>query len=140
MRKGRFNKPTAEIAQRYSESVSFDWRLYRYDIAGSIAHAAALTRARIITANERRNIESGLRAIQKQIASGKFKWHRSLEDVHVKRIGSAGAKLHTARSRNDQIALDLRLYVKQEIAEVSSRLIGPIGLNSPRAVQVNRPT
>jgi argininosuccinate lyase len=129
MRKGRFNKPAAEIAQRYSESVSFDWRLYRYDLAGSMAHAAALTRARIITANERRKIESGLRAIQKQIASGKFKWQRSLEDVHInieaaltKRIGPAGAKLRTARSRNDQIALDLRLYVKAEIAEVLPRL------------------
>jgi argininosuccinate lyase len=129
MRKGRFNKPAAEIAQRYSESVSFDWRLYRYDLAGSIAHAAALTRAGIITANERRKIESGLRAIQREIASGKFKWDRSLEDVHMnieaalrKRIDHAGAKLHTARSRNDQIALDLRLYVKAEIAEVSSRL------------------
>jgi argininosuccinate lyase len=64
MRKGRFHKPAAEIAQHYGESVSFDWRLYCYDITGSIAHAAALTRARIITANERRKIESGLRAIQ----------------------------------------------------------------------------
>jgi len=129
MRKGRFNKPAAEIVQRYGESVSFDWRLYRYDIAGSIAHAAALAGAGIITAAERRKIESGLRAIQKEIESGKFKWDCSLEDVHMnieaaltKRIGPAGAKLHTARSRNDQIALDLRLYVKAEIAEVSTRL------------------
>jgi argininosuccinate lyase len=73
MRKGRFNKPAAEIAQRYSESVSFDWRLYRYDLAGSVAHAAALARAGIITANERRKIESGLRTIQQEIESGKFK-------------------------------------------------------------------
>src|SRR5438128_593167 len=129
MRKGRFSKPAAEIAQRYSESVSFDWRLYRYDIAGSIAHAAALARAGIITAAERRKIETGLRAIQKEIESGKFKWDRSLEDVHMnieavlaKRIDTTGAKLHTARNRNDQIALDLRLYVKAEIAEVSLRL------------------
>src|SRR5947199_641543 len=129
MRKGRFNKPAAELAQRYSESVSFDWRLHRYDIAGSIAHAAALAQAGIITADERRKIESELSAIEKEIDSGKFEWHRSLEDVHMnievaltKRIGAAGAKLHTARSRNDQIALDLRLYVKAEIAEVSSRL------------------
>jgi argininosuccinate lyase len=129
MRKGRFSKPAAEIALRYGESVSFDWRLYRYDIAGSIAHAAALARSGIITAAERRKIETGLRAIQKEIESGKFKWDRSLEDVHmnieavlVKRIGAAGAKLHTARSRNDQIALDLRLYVKAEIAELSAGL------------------
>jgi argininosuccinate lyase len=129
IRKGRFNKPAAGVAQRYGESVSFDWCLYRYDIAGSIAHAAALTRAGIITAEERRKIENGLRGIKKEIVSGKFEWDPSLEDVHMnieaaltKRIGSAGANLHTARSRNDQIALDLRLYVKAEIAEVSSRL------------------
>src|SRR6266481_6380532 len=129
MRKGRFKKPAAEIAQRYGESVSFDRRLYRYDIAGSIAHAAALARAGIISVDELQKIEIELRAIEKEIESGKFEWHRSLEDVHMnieaaltKRIGAAGAKLHTARSRNDQIALDLRLYVKAEIAEVSSRL------------------
>ncbi len=129
MRKGRFSKPAAEIALRYGESVSFDWRLYRYDIAGSIAHAAALARAGTITAAERRKIETGLRAIQNEIESGKFKWDRSLEDVHMnieavlaKRIDTTGAKLHTARSRNDQIALDLRLYVKAEIAEVSLRV------------------
>ena len=129
MRKGRLRQAAAELAQGYSESVSFDWRLYPYDIAGSIAHAAALARAEIITTAERRKIERGLRAIQMQIEAGKFKWVRSLEDVHMnieaaltKRIGVAGAKLHTARSRNDQIALDLRLYVKAEIAEVSGRL------------------
>src|SRR5947199_10436975 len=129
MRKARFDNPAAEVAQRYSESVSLDWRLYRYDIAGSIAHAAALAAAGIITADERQKIENALRTIEKEIESGKFEWHRSLEDVHMnieaaltKRIGAAGAKLHTARSRNDQIALDLRLHVKAEIADVSSRL------------------
>src|SRR2546428_8663121 len=129
MRKGRFNKPAAEIAQRYSESVSIDWRLYRHDIAGSIAHATALAQAGIISAKERDKIDSGLREIQKQIESGKFEWDQSLEDVHMnieaaltKRIGAAGAKLPTARSRNDQVALDLRLYVKAETAEVLTRL------------------
>jgi argininosuccinate lyase len=98
IRKGRFNEPAAEIAQRYAESVSFDWRLYRYDIAGSIAHAAALAGAGIITAEERRKIENGLREIEKEIVSGKFEWDPSLEDVHMnieaaltKRIGAAGA-------------------------------------------------
>jgi argininosuccinate lyase len=126
MRKGRFDKPAAEIAQRYSESVSFDWRLYRYDIAGSIAHATALAAAGIITADEQQKIENELRTIEKEIESGKFEWDRSLEDVHTnieaaltKRIGTAGAKLHTARSRNDQVALDLRLYVKGESAALS---------------------
>src|SRR5207253_5945419 len=129
MRKGRFNEQAAEVAQRYSESVSFDWRLYPYDIAGSIAHAAALAQAGILTADEREKIDNGLREIEAEIESGKFKWDQSLEDMHMnieaaltKRIGAAGAKLHTARSRNDQVALDLRLYVKAEIAELSAGL------------------
>src|SRR5207249_7310760 len=107
MRKGRFSEPAAELAQRYSESVSFDWRLYRYDIEGSIAHAAALVQGGIVTAEEQRRIEKGLRAIEKEIESGKFDWERPLEDVHMnieaalmKRIGVAGGKLRTARSRN----------------------------------------
>jgi argininosuccinate lyase len=129
MRKGRFSKPMAEVAQRYSASVSFDWRLYRHDIAGSIAHAAALAATGIISADERDKIDNGLRAIERDIENGKFKWDESLEDVHMnieaaltKRIGAAGGKLHTARSRNDQVALDLRLYVKAEIAEISARV------------------
>ena len=129
MRKGRLNQPTAELARRYSESVSFDWLLYPYDIAGSIAHAAALARAGIITAEEGRQIEDELRAIEKQIEAGNFEWDPSFEDVHMnieaaltKRTGAVGAKLHSTRSRNDQIAVDLRLYVKAEIAEVSGRL------------------
>jgi argininosuccinate lyase len=129
MRKGRFKVPPAEIAQRYSASISFDRRLYRHDIAGSIAHAAALAKAGILTSDEQAKIDNGLRAIEAEIESGKFDWDEALEDVHMnieavltKRIGAAGAKLHTARSRNDQIALDLRLYVKTEIAEIDARL------------------
>ncbi len=125
MRKGRFNEQAAKVAQRYSESVSFDWRLYPYDIAGLLAHAAALAQAGILTADEREKIDNGLREIEAEIESGKFEWDQSLEDMHMnieaaltKRIGAAGAKLHTARSRNDQIALDLRLYVKAEIPEL----------------------
>src|SRR5437870_13263134 len=129
MRKGRFNKPAAQLAQRYSESVSSDWRLYRHDIAGSIAHAAALAQAGIITADERQEIETELRVIEKDIESGNFVWDASLEDVHMnieaaltKRIGLAGAKLHTGRSRNDQIALDLRLFTRDEIDQIVARL------------------
>src|SRR5438445_10899141 len=128
MRKGRFHKSVADVAQRYSESVSFDHRLYPYDIAGSIAHAAALAKAGIISAAEQKKIEAGLREIEKEIDSGKFQWDESLEDIHMniesaltKRIGDTGAKLHTARSRNDQIALDLRLYVKDQINRSSSQ-------------------
>ena len=129
MRKGRFSQPAAQSAQRLSESVSFDRRLARHDIAGSIAHAAALAAAGIISNEEKEKIEKGLRAIEQEIQSGKFEWDTSLEDVHMnietaltKRIGLAGAKLHTARSRNDQVALDLRLYVKAETSEILSRL------------------
>src|SRR2546430_17141342 len=89
MRKGRLDQPAAELAQRYSESVSLDWRLYRHDIAGSIAHAAALARAGVITTDERQQIENGLRAIEKEIESGKFEWNASLEDVRSeeRRVG-----------------------------------------------------
>src|SRR5206468_2169333 len=129
IRKGGFNKPAAEIAQRYGESVSFDRRLYRHDIAGSIAHAAALTKAGIISAGEQKKIETGLREIEQEIESGKFQWDEALEDAHmniesalIKKIGDAGAKLHTARSRNDQVALDLGLYVKEQTGETSAQL------------------
>jgi argininosuccinate lyase len=129
MRTQRFNQPAAEVAQRYAESVSLDWRLYRHDIAGSIAHAHALAQAGILTSEELEKIDAGLRAIEKEIEAGKFEWEQSLEDVHMnieaaltKRIGAAGGKLHTARSRNDQVALDLRLYIKEEIEEIGARL------------------
>jgi argininosuccinate lyase len=129
MRKGRFSGPLSELAQRFSESVSFDWRLYEHDIAGSIAHARALAGVGILSQEEREKIESGLREIQKEIESDKFQWDQSLEDVHMnievaltKRIGAAGAKLHAARSRNDQVALDLRLYVKSEIQKILARV------------------
>jgi len=129
MRKGRFQQSLSEVARRYSESVSFDRRLYRHDIAGSIAHAAALAKAGIVSAAEQKQIEAGLREIEKEIDSGKFQWDASLEDVHMniesaltKKIGETGAKLHTARSRNDQIALDLRLYVKDQINRTSSQI------------------
>src|SRR5437870_9425629 len=129
MRTERFSSPATKIAQRYGESVSFDRRLYHHDIAGSIAHASALAAAGILTADEFEMITRGLREIENEIAAGNFTWDQTLEDVHMnieaaltKRIGPPGAKLHTARSRNDQIALDLRLYVRAEIDEVVTRL------------------
>src|SRR5436305_7152889 len=129
MRKGRFQKSVADIARRYSESVSFDHRLYRHDIAGSIAHVAALAKAGILSGAEQKKIESGLREIEKEIESGKFQWDETSEDLHMNiesaltnRIGEAGAKLHTARSRNDQVALDLRSYVKDEIGRTRAQL------------------
>jgi len=129
MRKGRFHKAVADIAQRYSESVSFDRRLYRHDVAGSVAHLTTLVKAGIVSAAEQEQIEAGLREIEKEIDSGKFQWDESLEDVHMniesaltKKIGETGAKLRTARSRNDQVALDLRLYVKDQINRTSSQI------------------
>jgi argininosuccinate lyase len=129
MREGRFSSPAAEVAQRYSESVSFDRRLYHHDIAGSIAHASALASAGILSADEFEMITRGLREIGNEIATGIFVWDMSLEDVHMnieaaltERIGAAGAKLHTGRSRNDQIALDLHLYVREEIDQIVTRL------------------
>src|SRR3954469_14698041 len=129
MRQGRFDEPASETAQLYSESVSIDWRLYAHDIKGSLAHAKALKTAGILTREEHEKIEAALTVIEAEIKAGDFRWERSLEDVHMnieaaltKRIGPPGAKLHTARSRNDQVALDLRLYVKAEGAEVCTRL------------------
>jgi argininosuccinate lyase len=121
MWKGRFKEQTAELLQSYSESISFDWRLWPHDIEGSIAHSAALEEARLITAEERRSIVEGLRAIGSEIERGEMTFRVELEDIHMnieaeltRRIGAAGAKLHTARSRNDQVALDLRLYLRAE--------------------------
>jgi argininosuccinate lyase len=129
MRKGRFDEPASETAQLYSESVSVDWRLSSHDIKGSLAHATALAAAGILTKEEHEQIEAALTVIEAEIKAGDFRWDRSLEDVHMNieaaltnRIGAAGAKLHTARSRNDQVALDLRLYVKAEAVEVCTRL------------------
>jgi argininosuccinate lyase len=120
MWKGRFQQETSALLQQYSESISFDWRLWPHDIAGSIAHSAALQKAGLITAEEREKIVTGLREIGVEIATGKFQWKTELEDVHMnieaeltRRIGDAGAKLHTARSRNDQVALDLRLFLRE---------------------------
>src|SRR5213079_436514 len=129
MRQGRFDEPASETAQLYSESVSIDWRLYAHDIKGSLAHAKALAAAGILTREEHEKIEAALTVIEAEIKAGDFRWERTLEDVHMnieseltKRIGAAGAKLHTARSRNDQVAVDLRLFVKAEAAEVCTRL------------------
>ncbi len=122
MWKGRFQQPTSALVQRYGQSVSFDWRLYAHDIRGSIAHAKGLEKMGIVTTEEREAIERGLLEIKAEIEAGNFSWSQELEDVHMniestltKRIGPAGAKLHTARSRNDQVATDVRLYCRDEI-------------------------
>ena len=118
---GRFKQPTDKIVEAFTESVSFDSRLYSHDIVGSIAHARMLARVGVLTAKEAKSIEEGLLAIHSDIEQGRFQWSAELEDVHMniearltERIGVAGKKLHTGRSRNDQVATDLRLYLRDE--------------------------
>ncbi len=122
MWKGRFSQDTSSLVQQFGESISYDWRLFPHDIAGSIAHARAQLKAGLLNEEEFSQIEKGLREIQTDIEAGKFEFRTSLEDIHMnieaeltKRIGAAGAKLHTARSRNDQVATDTRLYCRAEI-------------------------
>ena len=122
MWKGRFAKATADLVQQYGESISYDWRLYKHDVAGSIAHARAQVSAKLLSSDEFAAIEKGLREIEKEIEAGEFNFSIELEDIHMniesaltERIGAPGAKLHTARSRNDQVATDTRLYCREEI-------------------------
>ena len=123
-RSGRFSGgPDAEVAQ-FTESISFDWRLWRHDILGSMAHATMLRKIGILNKKEQMAIIKGLDEIGAEIADGKFEWKPELEDVHMNieaeltRRVPAGAKLHTARSRNDQVALDLRMWLRDEIVEL----------------------
>jgi argininosuccinate lyase len=127
-RSGRFaGGPAADVAA-FSESISFDRRLWRQDIIGSIAHATMLTKMGVLTKAECDAIVDGLGDIGQEITDGKFKWKPELEDVHMNieaeltRRVPAGAKLHTARSRNDQVALDLRMWLRDELAEVDEEL------------------
>ncbi|MCG7899312.1 MAG: argininosuccinate lyase [Candidatus Thiodiazotropha weberae] len=119
---GRFNEPTDAFVEAFTASVDFDRRLYRYDIEGSIAHARMLAQQGILSEQERDDIIQGLEQIQSRIAAGEFQWSVSLEDVHMniesaltEAIGDAGKKLHTGRSRNDQVATDIRLWLRDEI-------------------------
>jgi len=127
-RSGRFAKsPSADVAA-FSESISFDWRLWRQDIRGSIAHASMLQRIGLLTKADRDAIVRGLEEISREIEAGQFAWKPELEDVHMNieaeltRRVPAGARLHTARSRNDQIALDARLWLRDEIAALLGEL------------------
>jgi argininosuccinate lyase len=123
MWKGRFKSEPSSLLTLYGESISFDWRLYKQDIIGSIAHAKALERKGIINKEELKTIKDGLESIGKDIEKGTFEFDTSLEDIHMniesaltERIGDTGAKLHTARSRNDQVSLDMRMYCKEEVS------------------------
>jgi argininosuccinate lyase len=122
---GRFSQPTDKFVEEFTASIDFDQRLYRYDIQGSIAHARMLGQQGIIGAEEVQQIVTGLESILADIEAGNFTFSVALEDIHmniearlIERIGPVGGKLHTARSRNDQVALDIRLYLRDEIGAV----------------------
>ena len=126
---GRFTEATNELVEEFTASIPYDWRLYPYDIAGSIAHATMLGKTGIITKKEADRIVRGLEAVLREIISGTFEFSIELEDIHMniedrltRKIGSVGGKLHTARSRNDQVALDLRMYLRDEITEIHELL------------------
>ena len=137
---GRFEKETAGDAEEFLNSLSFDARLWRQDIRGSIAHARMLGRQGIIDLDEAEEIVGGLERISDDIEKGSLEFDSGAEDIHsfieaclVERIGEAGKKLHTARSRNDQVATDLRLYLKDEIESLGNLLLGLVGVLAQRA-------
>ncbi len=122
---GRFSKATNKLVEEFNASISFDKRLYRHDILGSIAHAKVLANAKILKEGEAKRIIAELKAIEKEIEAGKLRFSIDMEDIHmaierrlIEKIGPLGGKLHTGRSRNDQVALDIRLYLKDQIYEL----------------------
>src|SRR5271169_3662379 len=127
---GRFTTGAAERLRDYTESVSFDWQLYRHDIAGSIAHAKMLAQIKVLKPSELKFIVEGLEEIRAQIDRGQFKWRTDLEDVHMNIEAEltarcpVGAKLHTGRSRNDQVATAMRLWLKDQIAANQAAIAG----------------
>ncbi|NLJ12831.1 argininosuccinate lyase [Denitrificimonas caeni] len=141
---GRFSEPVDAFVARFTASVDFDQRLYRHDIMGSIAHATMLAKVGVLTNDERDTVIAGLQAIEKEIEAGQFVWSTELEDVHMniearltEQVGIVGKKLHTGRSRNDQVATDIRLWLRDEIdlilAELSRLQEGLLGLAQEHA-------
>lgn len=126
---GRFSEPVAEFVLRYTQSVSFDKRMAAADIAGSLAHAQMLAACGVISEQDLADIRRGMAQISDEIKTGKFLWQLELEDVHLniearltQLIGDAGKRLHTGRSRNDQVATDIRLYLRTEIDQIIAML------------------
>ena len=126
---GRFNEPVAELVKKYTASIGFDYRLAAFDIQGSIAHAQMLGAQKIISADDVKAIEQGLAEIAHEIEAGQFEWLLDLEDVHLNiekrltdKIGDAGKRLHTGRSRNDQVATDVRLWLRASADQVGAAL------------------
>ena len=127
-RSGRFSSGPGEDVARFTESISFDRRLWRHDLLGSIAHATMLGSIGVLTKTEAKRITKALEAIGGDIEAGRFDWDESLEDVHMNieaeltRREPAGAKLHTGRSRNDQVALDMRMWLRDEMVELEEEI------------------
>ncbi len=126
---GRFNEPTDAFVEQFTASVNFDQRLYHHDIQGSIAHATMLAKVGVLTDAEKEQIITGLEEVRSEIEAGEFKWSVTLEDVHMNiearltdKIGITGKKLHTGRSRNDQVATDIRLYLRDEIDVIAEEI------------------
>jgi argininosuccinate lyase len=126
---GRFSEPVDELVKRYTASIPFDYRLAEFDIKGSLAHARMLTHVGVLSADDLAAIERGMAEILEDIRSGRFEWSLDLEDVHLNiekaltgKIGDAGKRLHTGRSRNDQVATDVRLYLRDAIDRIQSGL------------------
>ncbi len=126
---GRFNQPTDAFVQEFTASVQFDQRMYEYDIQGSVAHATMLAKVNVLTMEESTAIIDGLEKVRQEIEAGKFEWLIALEDVHMNierrltdMIGDVGKKLHTGRSRNDQVATDIRLYLRDQIDAIQLEL------------------
>src|SRR5689334_10791187 len=124
-----FSEPMSELVKRYTASVFFDQRLWRADIEGSLAHAAMLARQGIISAQDQADIERGMAQVKGEIERGEFVWKSELEDVHLniearltQLVGDAGKRLHTGRSRNDQVATDVRLWLRSEIDAIAPLL------------------
>jgi len=137
---GRFEEETSSILEDFSQSVSFDKELFPQDIRGSIAHARMLGKQGIITEEDSRLLVEGLETILADLSSGLDPWDTALEDVHMnieailtRSVGEAGERLHTARSRNDQIALDLKLYIKDACDEINQRIQSMLGTLLKRA-------
>ena len=125
----RFSEPTSEIVKRFNASVNFDQRLAMFDIEGSLAHAEMLKKQKVISASDLKSIVKGLNQIKKEIIAQKFKWSIDSEDVHLnienrltEIVGAAGKKLHTGRSRNDQVVTDMRLYLREVVDQTIEQI------------------
>ena len=139
---GRAEKETAQIADDFNSSLHFDCRMYRQDITGSMAHAAMLAHSGVLTEQESQMLISGLAGIMADLDEGKLQFDPSAEDIHMfveqvltERLGDVGKKLHTARSRNDQVALDLRLYLRQELAAIRALVLELLAAVTDKAEQ-----